>query len=95
MKKIYIAAMLMIGVVAGIVGCTANQRAKAYGGTETINIAVDQKVSTVTWKGEADLWILTRPMRPGEQAETLTFQEHSTYGMVEGTVILKESKSQE
>lgn len=72
-------------------GCTENSRAKTFGGTMTVTLPKGQKLMEATWK-EADLWYLTRPMREGEKAEQYTFQENSTFGLVEGTVIFVETE---
>lgn len=61
-----------------------------FGGTQTVNLPTKTKLVNVTWK-EAGMWILTRPMRENETAETLTFSEKSSFGIMEGTVIFKES----
>lgn len=84
---------LLIPILATVlcVGCTANERARNFGGTETINIEPNYKVETVTWK-QTDLWVLTRPMKKDEVAETLVFKEKSSFGMLEGKIILIESK---
>jgi len=87
MKKI-----LMIGLLfLGLNGCTDNVRARLYGGTKNIDVPCNQKVVNVTWK-EADLWYLTHPMTENDSAEILTFQEKSSFGALEGTIILKECK---
>lgn len=69
--------------------CTSNQRAKTFGGTMTKDLPPGQKLVVATWK-ESSLWYLTRPMRSDETPETLTFQEDSSFGMVQGTVIFRE-----
>lgn len=84
MKKIIIAMMLMLSA------CTANSRAKHWGGTETINLPACQKLVNATWK-DAQLWYLTRPMREGETLETLSLHEQSNLGLVQGTVVFVES----
>jgi hypothetical protein len=71
--------------------CTENQLAKGWGGTATVELPVGEKLIEATWKDE-QLWYLTRPMREDESPETFKFQEKSSYGVVEGTVIFKESK---
>lgn len=71
--------------------CTDNQRAKAFGGTITIPVPCDQSVFDVTWKGE-DLWYATQPANAGWRPETKHFKEYSSYGMIEGEVILVESR---
>lgn len=87
MKKL---AVLFI-VMVTLVGCTANERARNFGGTVSYDIDKGQKVVNVTWK-EGDVWILTRPMREGEQPETWSFFEKNSYGWKSGEVLLKESK---
>jgi hypothetical protein len=71
--------------------CTDNERARNYGGTETINLEKGVKVMNVTWK-EQNLWVLTRPMHPSDTAETVVFAEKSSYGVCEGKIVLVESK---
>ena len=45
----------------------------------------------MSWK-EADLWIVTRPMRDTEEAEELHYTEYSNLGILQGKIIVKESK---
>ena len=71
------------------IGCTANQQAKNLGGTATVDLPAKQKFISATWK-EANLWYLTRPMHDDEFAETYTFQEQSSFGLIEGKVVFKE-----
>lgn len=70
--------------------CTDNQRARSWGGNMTINLEQGQKLVNVTWKDE-DMWILTRPMKPGETPETYRFVEESTWGIMEGSATIIES----
>lgn len=78
--------MLMLGT-----SCTENERAKALGGTATLRLPKGEKLVNVTWK-ETSMWYLTRPMRADEIVETYTFREESGYGLLEGTVIIVESR---
>lgn len=71
--------------------CTENERAKSFGGTQTVNLPTKTKLVNVTWKADSNMWILTRPMRENETPETLTFSEKSNFGVMEGTVIFNES----
>jgi uncharacterized lipoprotein YehR (DUF1307 family) len=87
MKKV----ILAIAVIVSMASCTQNERAKQFGGTATIDLPQGQKLVNITWK-EDQIWYLTRPMGASDSAETYTFQEESSYGVMEGTVILKESK---
>jgi hypothetical protein len=71
--------------------CTENNRAKNYGGTMTINLPVGQKLETITFK-ESNVWYLTRPMLPTDSAVTHTFKEESNYGVMSGTILIKETR---
>ncbi len=87
MKKILIIVVLSLMVVS----CTENGRVKNWGGTATLNLPKGQKLVNVTWK-EAQLWYLCRPMTANDSAETYHFQEESSWGVIEGTYIIKEEK---
>jgi hypothetical protein len=88
MKKI-----IFISIVAILfASCTKNEMAKNFGGTMTVNLPADTKLVNVTWK-EDEIWYLTKPMNSTDSAETYSFQEESSFGVWEGTVVLKELKS--
>jgi hypothetical protein len=72
-------------------GCTDNQRTKAFGGTMSVQIPCDQQVFDVTWKGE-DLWYATQPAPSGWKPAQKRFTEYSSYGVIEGEVVLNESR---
>jgi len=74
-----------------LLACTDNQRTKAFGGEMTVQIPCDQTVFDVTWKGE-DLWYATQPAGQGWQPQKKVFTEYSSYGLVEGRVILQEAR---
>ncbi len=87
MKTIVSLILLSLMLIAG---CTEGQRAKQWGGNATSDeMPCGKKVVTVTWKGD-DLWILTRELREGEPVEDYTFTEDSSWGILNGTVKLKE-----
>jgi hypothetical protein len=90
-KRLILLVLAIIAVSILASSCTQNQRAKQFGGTAEITLPKGTKLVTATWK-EANLWYMTRPMKEDEVAETYTFQEESSYGMVEGTYIIKEVK---
>lgn len=71
-------------------GCTEQQRAKNWGGTATIELPEGKKLVMVTWKND-EIWFLTRDMRAGDLVETYEFSENSSWGFMEGTVIIKEA----
>jgi len=85
MKKI----ILCLVAIFSLVGCTAQQRAKKYGGSATVNLPENTKLVTVTWK-ETDLWLLYRQRKPNEVAESYKFQESSSWGVFEGTITINE-----
>lgn len=74
-----------------LIGCTENQRAKSFGGTANVNLPANQKLVNVTWKNE-QLWFLTKPMATNDVAESYTFRESSSFGLVQGTVVIVEKK---
>ena len=88
--KRFLFTALSIGLIL-MTSCTSNSRAKNFGGSYTIKLPTNTKLVEATWK-DANLWYLTRPMRENEIPETLTFQEDSQFGVMEGTVIFVESK---
>jgi hypothetical protein len=86
MKK----AIIAIAAIVMLASCTDNDRVKNWGGTATLEVAPDQKFVNVTWK-ETQLWIVTRDRTAADTTyETYQFQENSSYGMMEGTYIIKE-----
>lgn len=90
MKKLLIILIILIGFTL-LIGCTQNERVKSFGGTGTLELDKGQKLVNVTWK-ETELWVLTKKMNENDVAETYTFKEHSNFGMLQGTYIIKESK---
>ena len=87
MKRI----ILSIVVLALTASCTENSRVKNFGGEGNINLPKGQKLVNVTWK-ETQVWYLTRPMKEDDVAETYHFQEESSWGMIEGTYNIVETK---
>lgn len=72
-------------------GCS-QWTARNFGGDYDVTLPENQKLVDVAWK-EDSLWYLTRPMKDEEEAETYTFQEDAVMGVLEGTVTIKEIKS--
>jgi hypothetical protein len=87
MKKM----LLAIGMIVMLGSCTENSRVKSFGGEGTINLPKGRKLVNVTWK-ETQVWYLTRPMNSTDVAETYQFHEESSWGMVEGTYNIVETK---
>lgn len=88
-KMVSVCLVLSLLVAVSLSGC--GSVAKSFGGTITINVEKGQKVVTASWK-DANLWVLTRAMKPEEKPETLNYVEHSNLGIINGKVILVESK---
>jgi hypothetical protein len=86
MKKLFIGLSLAILFSA----CTQNQRAKSFGGTATLDLPVGKKLITATWKGDADLWYLTRDRLPSEAPQRYEFSEQSSLGVLSGTYVIIE-----
>ena len=80
-----------VAIVCFVPGCTEQIRAKSFGGKSEQEVPKGQKLVNATWK-DSNLWILTRPMRDCEVAETYKFSESSAYGMMQGEITFKESK---
>ena len=86
MKKIIIITCSLLTMLS----CTENQRARSFGGTEVINLEEGVRLVNVTWKGKngSDLWILTK--KDTTVATTYYFNEKSSFGVLEGQVIINE-----
>jgi len=80
MKKL----ILAVALVSLVTSCTENSRARRWGGTEEILLKPNEKVLNVTWK-ENEMWICTKDTVTG----IVYFREKSSWGVMEGTVILK------
>jgi hypothetical protein len=89
MKRILLAVSVF--AVIWFTSCTEQTRAKSFGGNMTINLQPNQKLVNATWKN-SDLWYLTEQGDSNFKPKRYTFQESSTFGMMEGTVTFIESK---
>lgn len=88
-KKLLISLLTFATSAMLLTGCQS--MARSFGGTHTIELPKNEKLELITWKDD-ELWYLTRPMREGEEPEIWTYQESANFGVVEGKVIIKESK---
>jgi starvation-inducible outer membrane lipoprotein len=88
MKKI-IVTILVATMVFVMTGC--NAVAKNWGGTATVDLEPGRKFVDITWK-EDSLWVLTKQMGADDVAETYYFEEDANFGILEGTVIIREHK---
>ena len=90
MKKLVGMFIGGITLVTLMYGCTENEKARVFGGTETITLNKGERLVNVTWKGKegSDLWILTK--KDTTQPITYSFKEKSNFGVMEGEVIINE-----
>lgn len=86
MKKLIIILSAIL-----IASCTEQNRAKNWGGTEKVWLPKNKKLVNITWK-ETQIWYLTREMNKEDKAETYYFHEKSSWGMIEGTIVVYETK---
>lgn len=89
MKKITFLLAIVLGIT--ISSCTENERAKAFGGTMTVNLEPGKKLVEATWK-ESQLWYLVEPMEDNYVPKTKEFIEESDFGIMEGKVVFVESR---
>tara|TARA_R110000772_G_scaffold43995_5_gene101264 strand:- start:4529 stop:4795 length:267 start_codon:yes stop_codon:yes gene_type:complete len=87
MKKLLL--VLLVGIFLATTGCTKQSRAKNWGGSYTVDLPVDRELVEATWKSD-ELWLLTRKRKEGETIDEFTFNEDSSWGVIEGTVTIKE-----
>lgn len=85
----FIIALFIVLII--LTGCTSNSMTKKFGGTQTVMLDKGKKLVNITWKDNS-MWIITKPMTANDIAETYEFGEKSNYGIIEGTVIIKEVK---
>jgi hypothetical protein len=75
-------------VVVTLFSCTANERARNYGGMEHITLDKGERLVNVTWKQDDNLWVLTK--QDSTKPSTYSFKEKSSFGVLEGEVIITE-----
>lgn len=90
MRKIKFVLLLFV-VLATFTSCTDNQSVKGWGGTADFEMPAGQKLINVTWKNN-ELWYLTREMTDKDSCESYKFQEKSSWGIMEGTYLIKETR---
>lgn len=83
--------ILLISLCFGLCSCTEQMMTREFGGTMTINLPAGQELMEATWKDD-NLFYLTRPMSNDYVPTKKTFQESSSYGMMESTVVFIETR---
>jgi hypothetical protein len=81
MKNLLILSAVAITILSS---CTDNQRARSFGGTETVELPENRILVNCTWKQD-DLWLLTKDTITGK----MYFNEKSSWGMMEGEINFK------
>lgn len=87
MKKL----ILIIIALICMCSCTEQIRTRQFGGKMEIRLPAGQELMEATWKDD-DLFYLTRPMAPDYVPVTKTFQESSSWGVMESTVYFIETQ---
>lgn len=82
-------AICVLVIAISATGCHYTTR--NFGGEMTVELKPGQKLEEITWK-EDSLWILSRPMREEETAETHTFYEDAEWGVLEGKITIVEKE---
>ncbi len=77
MKRLMLISLIALTAAAG---CGRNDVTRSFGGEKTIELDPGRKLEEITWK-DADIFLLTRPMREDEKPETHIFQEISNWGV--------------
>ena len=89
MKRIILIFAALFCIVR--TSCTKQQVTRQFGGKMEIKLPAGQELMEVTWK-DNDLFYLTRPMAPDYIPVTKTFQESSSWGVMESTVLFIEAR---
>ena len=90
-SKIVITGVIMASVLL-FSGCQTTTR--SWGGSMTLELEPGEKLEEITWKGDNNLWYLTRPMRADEKAETHYFKQSSEFVIFEGSVKIIEKEAE-
>ena len=80
MKRLFLIAV----VAMTIISCTDNQRARSFGGTETIKLQPNEEFINITWKQD-NLWVIVKDKTTGK----FYAREKSSFGMMEGKVVIE------
>lgn len=91
MKSKLITLLAAAIVCIALSSCTRQSITRNYGGKMEIQLPPGQELMEATWK-EDNLFYLTRPMADDYVPVNKTFQESSSWGILESTVIFIESR---
>ena len=87
-RVLWISIIISVIIVIMMDSCTSNERARNFGGTETVELNPGTRVVNVTWKQD-DLWVLTKQDTSTKPTQ-YSFHEKSSYGVMEGEIIIIE-----
>ena len=80
MRKLTMIAITLLALVS----CTDNQRARSFGGTETVKLEPNEKFINITWKQD-NLWIIVQDTVTGNYYA----REKSSFGVLQGKVVIQ------
>ena len=80
MRKLTMIAITLLALVS----CTDNQRARSFGGTETVKLEPNEKFINITWKQD-NLWIIVQDTVTGNYYA----REKSNFGVLQGKVVIQ------
>ena len=80
MRKLTMIAITLLALVS----CTDNQRARSFGGTETVKLEPNEKFINITWKQD-NLWIIVQDTITGNYYA----REKSNFGVLQGKVVIE------
>lgn len=80
MRKLTMVAITLLALAS----CTDNQRARNFGGTETIKLEPQEKFINIAWKQD-NLWIVVQDTITGDYYA----REKSSFGVMQGKVIIQ------
>ena len=80
MSKLTMVAITLLALVS----CTDNQRARSFGGTETVKLEPNEKFINITWKQD-NLWIIVQDTVTGNYYA----REKSSFGVLQGKVVIE------
>ena len=80
MRKLTMVAITLLALVS----CTENQRARSFGGTETVKLEPNEKFINITWKQD-NLWLIVQDTVTGNYYA----REKSNFGVLQGKVVIE------
>ena len=80
MRKLTMVAITLLALVS----CTDNQRARSFGGVETVKLEPNEKFINITWKQD-NLWLIVQDTVTGNYYA----REKSNFGVLQGKVVIE------